>query len=570
MIREYPDREGAGVALIKEELDTLFYQHARITLWLGAAFFPFFSLLDYFLVPQFLGLFFSWRIAFSVLSLVLLHFLPRPWFRERVRKIVFGYLLIGAFVITQMTIKLGGFTSSYYVGILLIIVGSFSVLPLRALESMLLGGAMYLTYAGCTLLALWPLDASAVAAMVSNSFFFFSLIVLITIQCYDEIVLHWKTLLAQKNLQTINQQLKKYTCNLELLIEQRVAQLEESSLKFRELYDNIHDLAVLIDSQGTIRMLNRHGAKMLGLPQACLPGRSLGDFIRPGGQAALDAMILSPLQRGEKLTNRQIQLRTGDCRSLEAEVSGSAVQLSGSEREYQLLIRDISATKEVERQVLRSSQLLDDSRQSAIFGLARLAECRDEDTGAHLMRLRDYTRILASEMALMPEFSGIIDAAYIEDLCTSSILHDIGKIGIPDAILLKPGKLTPEEFGIVQKHSEYGYNALVSAEKDVSGLPFLRMGQEITRHHHEQWCGAGYPCGLAGEDIPLSARIVTLADVYDALTSVRTYKAAFPHEQARMLIIDDIGRRFDPRVGAAFLKREADFIAVNQAAAERA
>ena len=122
----------------------------------------------------------------------------------------------------------------------------------------------------------------------------------------------------------------------------------------------------------------------------------------------------------------------------------------------------------------------------------------------------------------------------------------------------------------MQKHSEYGYNALVSAEKDVSGLPFLRMGQEITRHHHEQWCGAGYPCGLAGEDIPLSARIVTLADVYDALTSVRTYKAAFPHEQARMLIIDDIGRRFDPRVGAAFLKREADFIAVNQAAAERA
>lgn len=556
--------------LIRQELDEFFYQRSRICLWLGAIFYPFFMLLDYLLARPFFWLFTPWRLGFSLLSLVLLYVLPHPLLKGQVRRIIFTYLLLGAFIITLMTIKLGGFTSSYYVGILLVIVGSFSVLPLMASESLLLGGYIYLVYAGTTLAATWPLDTPALSAMINNSFFFLSLIAVITIQCYDEIVLYWKTQTAQKNLQKINQELKKYTGNLEQLIERRVAQLAESNLKFRELYDNIHDLVLLIDSDGSIRMANLYGASLLGLPQTSVSGKHLSDFMLPRHGCTLDPLILTPLRQGQKLDGLQMQLRHSNGSVLDVEVSGNAVQMPGHEGEYQLIIRDISSTKEIERQVLLSSQILDNSRQSAIFGLARLAECRDEDTGAHLLRIREYTRTLACELARSDTFKDIITAAFIEDLCASSILHDIGKIGIPDAILLKPGKLTPEEFRIMQKHSEYGYNALVSAEKDTLDMPFLRMGQEITRHHHEQWSGKGYPCGLAGEAIPLSARIVSLADVYDALTSVRPYKAAYPHQQARALIIDDIGTRFDPRVAAAFLQREADFIAIGKSNAEAA
>ena len=546
--------------LIQKELDDLFYQRTRFTLWMGATFVPFFALLDYLLVPAFFWLFFSWRIGFALLILVLLHQLRRQAVRVYTWEIMFGAMLLCSLTITLMTVKLGGFTSGYYVGILLSIVGAFSILPLRILESLLLGGSMYLIYASCNLLVSWPLDPLALDAMIGNSFFFLTMIAVITAQCYDEIRMYCGTLLTQKNLQTINQELKKHTDNLEQLIEQRVLQLQESDIKFRELYDNIHDLVVLTDANYTIRMVNQYGCMMLGLSQDQLLERPLKAFL----PTMLEPDIFAPLRRGEKLSGQQMQLLTGKGHQLAVEVSGNAVQMPGHEQEYQLIIRDISATKEIEQQVLKSNLLLDNSRQTAIFGLARLAEFRDEDTGAHLLRIREYTRILACEMAKMPEYQVIIDRPFIDDLCTSSILHDIGKIGIPDAILLKPGKLTAEEFRIMQKHCEYGYNALVSAEKDAPDLPFLRLGQEITLHHHEQWCGKGYPYGISGRNIPLSARIVTLADVYDALTSVRPYKAAFTHEEARTLIIDDIGRRFDPRVAAAFLKHEEAFIAVSK------
>ena len=554
------EQHDEAYALTLKGLDDLFYQRTRFTLWMGATFFPFFALLDYLLVPAFFWLFLSWRIGFSLLMLLLLHLLRRPAIQGYTRAIMFGVMLLCSLTISMMTVKLGGFSSGYYVGILLGIVGAFSVLPLRIFDALLLGGSMYLVYVGSNLLAFWPLDPQALDAMIGNSFFFLTLVAVITVQCYDELRLYGRTLLAQKNLQIINLELKKYTGNLEQLIEQRVKQLEESDIKFRELYDNIHDLVVLTDASGTIRMINQYGCMMLGLPQQQLLDRPLQDFLPD----PLEPALLVPLRRGERLSNRQMQLLTGKGHLLAVEVSGNAVQMPGHEQAYQLIICDISATKEIEQQVLKSSQLLDNSRQSAIFGLARLAEFRDEDTGAHLLRIRDYTRILACEMAKMPEYEAIIDRHFIEDLCTSSILHDIGKIGIPDAILLKPGKLTAEEFSVMQKHSEYGYNALVSAEKDTHDLPFLRLGQEITLCHHEQWCGKGYPHGLSGENIPLSARIVTLADVYDALTSVRPYKRAFSHEEARALIIDDIGRRFDPRVAAAFLKCEKDFIAVGK------
>jgi response regulator RpfG family c-di-GMP phosphodiesterase len=218
----------------------------------------------------------------------------------------------------------------------------------------------------------------------------------------------------------------------------------------------------------------------------------------------------------------------------------------------------------MERQVLESDQLLDTSRQTAIFGLARLAECRDMNTGAHLLRIREYTRILARELAGNPELKHIVTDKFIEDLCLSSVLHDIGKVGIPDTILLKPERLSELEFEAMKQHCSFGSSALASAEKDSDSLSFLRMGQEITLHHHERWDGAGYPNGLSGIDIPLSARIVTLADVYDALTSSRTYKPAYNHEQARTLIVEESGHRFDPAIVHAFLRKEQDFKAARR------
>ena len=194
-----------------------------------------------------------------------------------------------------------------------------------------------------------------------------------------------------------------------------------------------------------------------------------------------------------------------------------------------------------------------------ILGLAKLAEYRDLNTGEHLERMMEYTRILTQALAEHPKYSSYITSEYIEDIYLSSILHDIGKVGITDEILLKPGKLTPEEFEKVKEHPVLGGNALRAIESRVGGKSFLALGKEICYHHHERWDGSGYPDGLHGETIPLSARIVALADVYDALTSVRVYKGAASHEEALEIITDERGKHFDPDIVDAFLANQDGF-----------
>ncbi|MDD2464002.1 MAG: PAS domain S-box protein [Desulfobulbus sp.] len=544
---------------VEQELKDLFYQRTRICLWLGAVFFSFFALLDFVHARAFFSLFLAYRLSFVLILIGLLQLLRYPEVKRYSREVMFVAILLGTLVISLMTVKLGGFGSGYYVGILLMIAGGFSVLPLNIAQSLGLGVAMYLIYATTVYLGSRPLDGEAMNYFINNSFFFLSIVLVTTVQCFDEIQTLLNSLRAQKSLKTINTELKHYTGNLESLVKQRMAQLEESDLKFRDLYNNILDLVILIDPRGIIQMINHHGAQLLELSAQALKNRPLADFLPPQDRDFLNQEILRCLAMGEQIRNIQMQMLTYRGRQLEVELNGNAVTMPENQICYQLIIRDITLTKQMEKQVLESKQLLDTSRQAAIFGMASLAECRDDTTGAHLLRIRAYTRILAMELALSPDPPAVITEHFIEDLCISSMLHDIGKIGIPDAILLKPGRLSEHEFAVIKQHCELGSNALASAERDSESLSFLRLGQEITRYHHERWDGTGYPNRLKGEDIPLAARIVSLVDVYDALTSKRPYKEAFSHEEACRTILSESGHLFDPVVVAAYLRREQEF-----------
>jgi response regulator RpfG family c-di-GMP phosphodiesterase len=189
------------------------------------------------------------------------------------------------------------------------------------------------------------------------------------------------------------------------------------------------------------------------------------------------------------------------------------------------------------------------ARNATILGLAKLAEYRDADTGAHLERIREYSKIIAQDLAMKPRYTGYVTSDYIDDIYNSSILHDIGKVGIPDSILLKPGRLTKDEFEVVKRHSALGGDALRAVETKLEGQSFLSLGKEIAYYHHEKWDGTGYPRGLKGDEIPLSARIVALADVYDALTSKRVYKEAYSHQEAMEIITKDRRSRLLRRPG---------------------
>jgi putative two-component system response regulator len=203
-------------------------------------------------------------------------------------------------------------------------------------------------------------------------------------------------------------------------------------------------------------------------------------------------------------------------------------------------------------------------RDLLIFAMAKLAESRDRETGVHLERMREYSRLLSDELSNWPEYRGTVDGDYTQLLYLTSPLHDIGKVGLPDSVLLKPGRLTHEEFEVMKQHTVIGGETLRSVSEARPGALFLSMAQEIALTHHERYDGSGYPHGLKGDEIPLSGRIVAVADVYDALTSKRIYKPRYSHQTARSLILEGLGTQFDPQIVQAFLNREADFIDVSE------
>lgn len=209
----------------------------------------------------------------------------------------------------------------------------------------------------------------------------------------------------------------------------------------------------------------------------------------------------------------------------------------------------------------RTEELLT-TRDVTIMSLASLAETRDNETGNHILRTQRYVKVLACHLAKQNDFADDLTDETIDLLYKSAPLHDIGKVGIPDQILLKPGKLTDEEFKIMKRHPHLGSESLRVAEEKLGSNSFLRLAREIAISHHEKWDGTGYPQQLKGEKIPLSGRLMAVADVYDALISKRVYKPAFTHDKAKEIIQDWKGINFDPRLVDAFIDVEQQFISI--------
>jgi putative two-component system response regulator len=210
----------------------------------------------------------------------------------------------------------------------------------------------------------------------------------------------------------------------------------------------------------------------------------------------------------------------------------------------------------LEKKVSDSARELVRTKNAVIFGLAKLAESRDNDTGEHLDRIRTYVTILAKEVAL---HNSQIDEEFIHHLALASSLHDIGKVGIPDSILLKPGRLTPEERGIMELHTLIGGECLDAIHSRLGENAFMHIARQVAYYHHERWDGTGYPHSLKEDEIPLVARIVAVADVYDALTSKRPYKKAMSHLESKAIILSGSGKHFDPEIVDAFLRHEDTF-----------
>jgi len=244
---------------------------------------------------------------------------------------------------------------------------------------------------------------------------------------------------------------------------------------------------------------------------------------------------------------------------LRARVSASLERKRLHDQESHYLDRMQKYNTELEMRVREQVAALTSAQLGAIFAMSKLAESRDPETGAHLERMREYCKVLSIQLSKLDCYKDLIDDCFVNDIYAASPLHDIGKVGIDDNVLLKPGKLTDKEWTIMKTHPIIGADTLREVDKQHPGNSLIRMGVQIAESHHEKWDGSGYPYGLKGEEIPLVARILAIGDVYDALTSKRCYKEAFSHEKSAAIIREGKGTHFDPVVVEAFDAIEDEF-----------
>lgn len=339
-------------------------------------------------------------------------------------------------------------------------------------------------------------------------------------------------------------------------------------LLLRRLGKQGYDVTLANDGRQAMEMVNQRpfDLLLLDIMMPDISGYQVLEYVKSNKQFRhIPVIMISALDEIESVV-RCIELGADDYVTkpfnpvlLRARVSAclDKKRLHDQEEQYRQQIENHNI--HLEEQVRQQVKATTSAQLAAIFAMSKLAESRDPETGEHLERIREYCKIISQQLAAGVKYAPIISDEFIENFYAASPLHDIGKVGIPDAILLKPGKFTPDEWEFMKKHTIIGAQTLLEVDKQHPGNKLIRTGIEIAGGHHEKWDGSGYPYGLSGEAIPLVARILALADVYDALTSKRCYKEAFTHKHSMEIIYSDCGTHFDPDIIASFQSTENEF-----------
>jgi PAS domain S-box-containing protein len=362
----------------------------------------------------------------------------------------------------------------------------------------------------------------------------------------------------------IKKQEKNLVKDLRALLSRRLSELKI----YQDVFDSTDDGEIITDVDGVIVKVNRGFEKITGFCNEELLQQSI-DLLQKSILPDLKFKeILKKLKKentwhgelkGKKKNNESwvVNITFSPIRNEEAQVFA-----------YAGIFKDVTSQREVEQALISSLQQMNQAQEAIIFGMARLAEHRDNDTGFHLERIRNYCKLLAEALVEHEMYPDIIDSDFIQMLYRTAPLHDIGKVGIPDYILLKSDTLTEYEFDIMKSHTLIGFNTLNSILKIYGDLPFLQMGIEIAYCHHERWDGSGYPQGLKKDAIPLSAQILSIVDVYDALTTERTYKKAYAHSAALASIKKERGKHFSPKILDIFVEIADDINKIRESFTE--
>lgn len=517
-----------------------------------------FALFDYLLVPEYFNQFFRYRLVAFACAGLLLVANYRDANQRHAWAIGFaGYLCIGIAVLL-ITQQLDPVSSPYYIGLIVVIIMYTALIPLTAGQAL---------FSGLTLVSLYllvvifteALNQYQLINLFSNLFFMICFVFIAAIQSWTDTAARKHECLLRNKEQAAASALARHAEHLESEVKRRAEAQQVSENKYRLLYEAIVDDVVLVNRRGDILQANASYWQHFHDTHTPLQGASFFDAVRSEDRQQVQAALLDVLFRGNIVSAWQWTLISAAGTPLEVEISGALLARDGKAPVLQLVLRDISVRRQLENTLITSLQRCRKMENAAILALAKLSEYRDVTPGHHLERIREYCRIVAVELAQHDQFRTQITPEFLQNLYQGSILHDIGKVGVTDAILGKTDPLTGPEQARLRQHTRIGGDMIKAMEQEAKGSSFLSVAKNIAYFHHERWDGNGYPQGLQGEEIPLEARIMALADSYEAYTAAMDPARTLSHQQAVARIEACAGRHFDPAVVKAFVRRQLDF-----------
>jgi PAS domain S-box-containing protein len=550
----------------QQEVRHLHHQRVYTILFMGIGLMLLFTGLDYLQVREHFFEFLRYRLAAVALVglLLVVNALDR---KQRLAWYIgfTGYILAGCVVLLTVH-RMGGTTSPYYVGLIVIMTLYTVLAPLSVGQTLISGFALVGLYL-ISLTLIEPLSGYALLSLFSNLFFMICFIFIAATQSWADTTAREREYQLRREEQEAAEQLGLQAEFLEQEVKRRSEEQQITEQRFRLLYEAIVDDVILVTVNG--RILQANSSFIHHYYGGILPKQaSFFDLIARNEHARLRQELLQPLQHGEIVSAWHITLLSRQGDPIAVEINGALLLRGETTLGLQLVLRDIRIRQDLEQKLIASLNRIRQTENAAILALAKLSEYRDVNPGNHLERIREYSRLLAVELAHRPGFAETLTPNYIQNLYQASILHDIGKVAVPDSILGKELPRSPEEEDLLRMHTVKGGEVLRAMMENSQGGGFLAVARNIALFHHERWDGQGYPQGLSGTAIPIEARIIAAADTYEELTAARSPGNRLSHAQAIQAIIDEAGGQFDPAVVEAVQLVQDSLNLTRQALAE--
>jgi len=550
----------------QRESQQLHHRRVYTILLAGAGVMALFTVLDHILIPHYFFEFLRYRL-FAVGFVGAL--LAANYFDRRHRRawvIGFaGYICAGS-VILFTVLRLGGVESPYYVGLIVAMAMYTALAPLTVAQTLISGFALICFYL-VSISFRESLSEYQLTSLFSNLFFMICFVFIAATQSWADTSARRRESQLRRAENEAAEKLAQHADYLEQEVKRRTAEQKASEQRYRILYEAIADDVVLVAEDGKILQANSSYQEHFygGAPP---PGASFFDAVQPRDRHRVQTDLLHRLEQGSPVADCRLTLQSHHNLPVEVEINGALLARNDNKLGLQLVLRDIGIRQALEQNLLASLDKIRQTENAAILALAKLSEYRDVTPGNHLERIREYCRLLAEELSQHPEFAAVVTPAYIQNLYQGVILHDIGKVAIPDDILQKIGPLDAREEALQRLHAIKGGDVIKAMEAEVKGSGFLAVAQNVAYYHHERWDGQGYPYGLHGDQIPLEARIMALADAYEELTAALEPAQRMPHRDAVQRIVEEVGQHFDPAVVDAFVVQQDAFDRVRRSHAE--